>query len=258
MAEKNVTFVLDKNLGLPTDQEPLKGILTAAGVTAEATTDLVAIDERLAGDGPDIAYVPGADFCRLMLQGNQAYLGLVIATSKFTGEPGQRTLLVVRRDDPASGIGDLAGAEYGYMNESCSSSYFPPAILLNKMGERLDEFFTMKEVAGWQERVDAVVSREIRATMILQDVWKMTPRNPENAKVIGEYAPSPPAILVVRKELDGRVVSALREHLLLWRPDWRNIYGAFRPYCFADVQTFYHDLGELPADIRSPRSFDHR
>jgi hypothetical protein len=31
-------------------------------------------------------------------------------------------------------------------------------------------------------------------------------------------------------------------------PNWTNVYGAFRPYYFADVQTFYHQVGLLPED----------
>ena len=44
------------------------------------------------------------------------------------------------------------------------------------------------------------------------------------------------------------VVNTIREHLLSYVPDWTNVYGAFRPYYFADVQTFYHQLCELPED----------
>ena len=84
--------------------------------------------------------------------------------------------------------------------------------------------------------------------MILEDVWKMTPRNTEVAKIIGEYIPSPPAILVVRNKLDPKVVATLRDHLLHYVPEWTNVYGAFRPFYFADVHTFYRLLSQLPAN----------
>ena len=132
MAQNPLTFILDKNLELPVTEKHWSDILAEAGITTEATTDLVHIDHLLANDGPDIAYVPGADFCVMLVKGNQHYRGLTIATSKFTGQPAQRTLLVVRKDDPANSLDDLAGSEYGYMNRSCSSSYFPPAILLQQ------------------------------------------------------------------------------------------------------------------------------
>src|SRR5580692_7895610 len=50
------------------------------------------------------------------------------------------------------------------------------------------------------------------------------------------------------KDLAPEVVNTMREHLLNYVPDWTNVYGAFRPYYFADVQTFYHQLSELPGD----------
>ena len=170
--DHSLTFVLDSNLGLPIHEKPWSEILSEAGIVTEETNDLVHINQMLDDHKPDIAYVPGADFCVMLRKGNQHYRGLVIATSKFTGEPAQRTLLVVRKDDPANSIDDLAGAEYGYMNKVCSSSYFPPAIMLNKQGKKIDEFFKGQEVLGWQARVDAVISKKIRATMILEDVWK--------------------------------------------------------------------------------------
>ncbi len=111
-----LTFILDKNLELPVTEKPWQEILSAAGIKAEATTDLVHIDHLLASDGPDIAYVPGADFCVMLVKGNRHYRSLPIATSKFSGAPSQRTLLVVRKDDPANSLDDLEGSEYGYMN----------------------------------------------------------------------------------------------------------------------------------------------
>jgi ABC-type phosphate/phosphonate transport system substrate-binding protein len=244
-----ITFVLDKNLNLPTDQEPWVGMLKAAGIKAHATTDLVHVDQLLVDNGPDIAYIPGGDFCKLILKGNPHYQGLVIATSKFTGEPYQRTLLVVRKDDPANSIDDLAGSTYGYMNKSCSSSYFPPAVMLNRQGKNFEQFLKIVEVPGWQNRVDAVVAKKIRSTMILDDVWKMTPSNEQTCKIIGEMDDCPPAILAVNKRLDIETVGKLREQALSYIPSWQTVYGAFRSYNYADVQSFTHYLSELPADV---------
>jgi ABC-type phosphate/phosphonate transport system substrate-binding protein len=117
---------------------------------------------------------------------NRNFQGLVIVTSKFTGEPSQRTLLVVREDDPANSIEDLAGSTYGYMKRFCSSSYFPPAMMLKNRGQNLNDFFKMVEVPGWQNRVHEVVAKKIRSTMILEKVWKMTPSNEQTCKIIGQ------------------------------------------------------------------------
>lgn len=85
--------------------------------------------------------------------------------------------------------------------------------------------------------------------MILEDVWKVDPKNAELCKIIGQMDGCPPAILMVKKTVDPKIVSKLREHLLLWMPDWETVYGAFRPFFYADVQTFSHWMSELPADI---------
>ncbi len=164
--EATYSFILDKNLELPVTEKPWAEILSEAGISTQATTYLVHIDQMLAEGGPDFAYVPGADFCVMLTKGNPHYRGLTIATSKFTGQPAQRTLLVVLQDDPANSLDDLEGSEYGYMNRSCSSSYFPPAIMLQQKGKKLEEFLKIKAVPGWQPRVDAVVAKTIRSTMI--------------------------------------------------------------------------------------------
>jgi ABC-type phosphate/phosphonate transport system substrate-binding protein len=150
MEKQELTFILNKNLGFPITEEPWTSIFSAAGIKAEATTDLAKLEQMLTEGGPNIAYVPGAGFCVMLRKGNQHYRGLVIATSKFTGQAAQRTLLVVRQDDPARSLDDLEGSEYGYLNRTCSSSFFPPAILLQQKGKKLETFFKLKQVPGWQ------------------------------------------------------------------------------------------------------------
>lgn len=245
MPNQNLTFILNGNLDFPIASEPWQSVFAAEGIAAEATTDLAKIDELLATGGPAIAYVAGASFCVMLQKDNPHYSGLVIATSKFTGQAAQRTLLIVRHDDPATSLDDLEGSEYAYLNRSCSSSFFPPSILLQQKGKQIDAFFNLKQVAGWQARIDAVVAGSVRSTMILEDVWKMTLKNTEVAKAIGEYFPCVPAVLIVRKDLDTKVRDSLREEFLNYIPNWSNVYGAFRPFYFADVQTFYHQLGLL-------------
>jgi len=248
MAKQNLTFLLNKNLDFPVAEEPWTSLLSEAGMNAEVTTDIPGMNRQLEAGSPNMAYVPGAGFCVMMRKGNPHYRGLVIATSKFSGQPAQRTLLVVRHDDQANNLDDLEGSTYGYLNRSCSSSFFPPAIMLNEKGKKLETFFELKQVAGWQDRVDAVVAKSIRATMILEDVWKMMPANVQVTKVIGEYDTCVPAVLIVRKDLSPEVATTFREHLLSYMPDWNNVYGAFRPFYFADIQTFYHQICQLPED----------
>ena len=74
---------------------------------------------------------------------------------------------------------------------SCSSSYFPPALLLNGKGLKLEDFLDIvpiKVEPTWQELVDAVVQAGVRPTMILEDSWELLPKNAEHTKIIGEYS----------------------------------------------------------------------
>ena len=71
----SITFMLDKNLGLTVDEKPWSDVLPAAGITAEASTDLAYIDQALADRKPDIAYIPCADFHRLVRKGDHHYRG---------------------------------------------------------------------------------------------------------------------------------------------------------------------------------------
>ncbi|MHA6785209.1 PhnD/SsuA/transferrin family substrate-binding protein [Pseudonocardia saturnea] len=97
------------------------------------------------------------------------------ATSARSGRPEQSSLLIVRSDDPAAGLDDLAGARLGYVNASCSSSWFAPAILAAGRGRRLADQFTLVPTPPWQAQIDAVVSGEVRATTVLEDVWLSSP-----------------------------------------------------------------------------------
>ena len=242
-------FLLDTNLGLSVEEKPWPGFLSAVGIKAVSTTDLVHLDDMMAKHEPDISYLPVADFHRLVARGDNHYRGLAIATSKFTGTTRLPSVLVVRQDDPATNLNDLAGAKYGYINKSCSSSYFPPAILLERQGKTLDEFFEIVPTAAWQGQIDAVVSNEVRATMVPEDVWKTTAGNARVTKIIGRYDNGTPPLVVVRRDLEAAICKAVFDALVDWVPKWEAVYGAFRPYYYAHVHCFFHDLDQLPAGM---------
>lgn len=242
----DTVFLLDKNLGLTVDEEPWPGILSRARIQTVQTTDLPYLDHMVAKHEPDIAFMPIADFHRLIAKGDDYYRGFAIATSKFTGTTNLPSVLLVRNDDPAAGLNDLEGARYGYINKSCSSSYFPPAILLQKQGKKLDDFLELVPALAWQGQIDAVVSKEVRATMVPEDVWKTTETNARDTKIIGRYDSATPALVVVRQALDEAISKTLLDALVSWVPKWDAVYGAFRPYFYADVHHFFHDLDQLP------------
>ncbi len=203
----------------------------------------------MADHRPDLAFISISDLLRSAAKGDRCYRGFAIPTSKFTGTTNLPSVLVVRQDDPAESLVDLEGAKYGYINQSCSSSYFPAAIVLGQQGKMLGEYLDIVQVKAWQGQIDAVVSKEVRATMVAEDIWKTTPRNAQNTKIIGRYENAKPALIVARHDLDEEVGKKLLAALVAWIPKWEAIYGAFRPYYYADVQAYFHDLNGLHAGI---------
>lgn len=220
-------------------------------IAEHAEGDLV-IDKTYLGIGrsaaahePDIALIPLADWHRSLRKGDRHYWGLVIATSKFTGSTDMPSVLVVREDDPARNLMDLEGATYGYINKSCTSSYFPPALMLNARGIVFDDFLDMRPVEAWQGQIDAVIDGEVRATMVSEDVWRSTPGNETKAKVIDRNL-GKPALIVARHDLDETLTAALTKALVRWVPPWSSIFGAYVPFHYADVNYFFHQLDQLP------------
>jgi phosphonate transport system substrate-binding protein len=92
-------FLMDSNLGLRPDEQPWHDLFAQADIEPISTNDLERADKIFADHVPDIAFMPSADVHRLIRRGDHYYRGLAISTSKFTGEPTMKVLLVVKKDD---------------------------------------------------------------------------------------------------------------------------------------------------------------
>jgi phosphonate transport system substrate-binding protein len=242
------SFLVDTNLGLPTDEQPWIDILKDAGVVTTSTVDLAELDASVARHEPDIAFTPSPGFHSELAGGDRYYHGFVIVTSKFTGRTNLPSVLVVRHDDPAECIDDLQGASYGYINKSCSSSYFSAAILLKKHGKPpLAEYFDIRPTKPWQAQIEAVKSNTVRATMVPEDVWRTTPANAADTKIIDRYDNPTGAVIIIRDGIDEAVLKPLLDALLEWKPKPDALYGPFKLYDDADVAEYFRDLESLPA-----------
>jgi phosphonate transport system substrate-binding protein len=85
--------------------------------------------------------------------------------------------------------------------------------------------------------------------MVLEDVWMSIPKNSEDTKIIGEYTGGKPPVVVVREGLDEAISKTLLDALLAWVPAWDAVYGAFKPFYYADVHPFFHALDGLPSNM---------
>jgi phosphonate transport system substrate-binding protein len=243
-----IRFIVDSNLGLDEKSEPWKRFFAGNGITVDSSSDMPMIDAEIAAHRADLAFIPAADYHRLISKGDWYYKGVAIAVSKYTGQPSLDSVLVVKKDDPARSLDDLAGAAYGYINKSCSSSYFPPAMLLAASGRTLD-FLNLRPVPPWQGQIDAVLSGQVRATMVLEDVWRTEPQNAERTRIIGRLADTKPPVVVAREGFDPALKSKLLGALLADMPKWRAVYGGFKPYYVADMEHWFHRLDRLPKGL---------
>lgn len=241
-------FLIDTNLPIDTEDDAVASVLRDFDVSVEGTTDLPLIGREIRAHRPDIAYIPSADWHRSLRRGDRHYGGLAMPTSKFNGTTELPSVLVVRKDDPAESLIELEGASYGYINQSCTSSYFPPIVMLHKRGLRFDRFLDGRALKAWQGQVDAVSGGEVRATMVPEDVWRTKPENADVTKVIDRYDDAKPAVIVARHDLDLKLRAALTQALVEWVPPWSSVYGCFKPFLYADVHHFFHELDALPAD----------
>jgi phosphonate transport system substrate-binding protein len=85
--------------------------------------------------------------------------------------------------------------------------------------------------------------------MVPEDVWKTHAANANDTKIIGRYDNATPPLVVVRRNLDETIAKTLLDTLVTWVPKWEAVYGAFRPFYYADVHSFFHDLDQLPAGM---------
>jgi len=53
----------------------------------------------------------------------------------------------------------------------------PPAILLGQQGKKFDDFLNIVPTASWQGQIDAVIAKQVRATMVPEDTWRTNPAN---------------------------------------------------------------------------------
>jgi phosphonate transport system substrate-binding protein len=240
-----LTFLIDDNLGLYPAEKPWSDVFPALDISTISTTDLPELDRSVDRHEPDIVFMPIADFHRVLTSGDRYYRGFAMVTSKYTGTSSLPSVLVVQKDDPATCLEDLSGATFSYINQSCTSSYYAPAILLHQLGRTLADHFDLRPSAPWQGQIDAVRSGAVRSTMVLEDVYKSTASNAEATKIIGRYDGATGAVIVVREGIDDAILNPLLDALVTWKPKPDALFGGFKAFSNNDVADFFRDLDAL-------------
>ncbi len=147
----------------------------------------------------DAAWLCGYPF--LQHEDSLALLGVPI----WRGQPLYQSYLIVRGDDPATGLADLRGGTHAYSDPDSNSGWLVTASDLVRMGERPDAFFDRTLFAyGHRNVARAVAGGLSRSGSIDGYVWDalaaVEPGLTANTKVIGmsEMLGFPP--FVTRKD----------------------------------------------------------
>ena len=67
-------------------------------------------------------------------------------------------------------------------------------------------------------------------------------------KVIGEYPGTVGPLVTVRDGFDEETAALLTATFLQFSPEWEAVYGGYKPFYRADLQRWFHDLDQLPAE----------
>lgn len=161
----------------------------------------------------DAAWLCGFPF--LQHEDNLALLGVPV----WRGAPLYQSYLIVRADDPTTGLADLRGGTHAYSDPDSNSGWLVTASDIVRMGGRTDDFFARTLFAyGHRNVARAVAGGLTQSGSIDGYVWEalaqVEPDLTARTKVIGrsEKLGFPP--FVTRKDHAGsKPVSLLRKAL---------------------------------------------
>ena len=240
-----LTFLNDSNLGLDPERDPWNEVLPALGIETISTIDLPELDRSVAEHEPDIVFMPIADFHRVLASGDRHYR--VLPWSSRSSREA-RTCRVfwssaktIRLRASRNSRGRLRLHKQGVHVQLLRAG--DPAAPPRYVARR---FLRPSPDRTWQGQIDAVISGEVRATMVPEDVWRSTASNGERTKIVGRYDEATGAIIVVRNGLDAGVLHLLLDAAVAWKPERDAIFGGFKPFTDAAVATFFRDLDLLP------------
>ena len=235
----------DANLDFPFDDAGWGTFAKATNPAVTSYVDLDALTMALRQQLFDFSYLPSSSCFFLR---DAPYRGIASAMTPITKRAAQSSVFIVAKDNPATSWHDLRGKRLGYINTSCTTSYFSPSVLIGREGFVLKDYFDAFPVAAWQGQIDAVLSSAIDATMVYEDVWLARPSNADRTKILARLDDLPTPPFIVRNDLDEAVVGGLKQTLLGLPADSRGeLYAGFTEFQDACMQRWFADLAALPA-----------
>ncbi|MEZ5889962.1 MAG: PhnD/SsuA/transferrin family substrate-binding protein [Xanthobacteraceae bacterium] len=231
-------FAHDVNLGFPLDHPDWADFFSARGWRTAAFDDMGKLTATLKSHAAAAAFLPAANYFHV--RNDPAYAGLASGLAMKTGGTTVSSVLIVRKTSTARSILDLKGARLGYINAYCTTSFFAPAILLSEHGVAFDGFFSIKPTGAWQRQIDSVLTGEVDATMVEEDIWLDKPANHASTKIIGRVERLPGPLVVLAQGIDATFASTFLTKLRATKTAKpHQPFAGYAAYCSDVVRDFF-------------------
>lgn len=233
---QQIRFLYDENLGFPFEDEEWQKLFKRFSVECVGYDDMAKLTSDLKVHRATTAYLPAANY--YYLREDPFYGG--VATALAGGEPTFKSVLVVGRDSGVANVSQLKGKRLGVINSYCTSSYFGPALLLEKVGLSFSKFFSeIVPVGAWQKQLDALARGDVDATMVAMSVWLGNARNAQIGRVTDsvEGLPCPPVIMA--KTAGSEWNEAFLRQLLKTPVGTGKLFSGFVPYQGKLMEAFF-------------------
>lgn len=167
--------------------------------------------DPFAADRCDLGFLCSPSYLYLSRQAHPSVdlvpAGFVFRDPRYRGRPVYYSELVVRADQPAQRLSDLAGVAWGFNDECSLSGYFAALQSLHQMGTGPDFFGQRVRTGSHRASIAAILDGGIGAAAIDSNVLALFRREfPEAARdlrVIESWGPFPIQPVVVRRGLPG-------------------------------------------------------
>jgi phosphonate transport system substrate-binding protein len=242
-------FAHDTNLGFPVDTPQWQSFFQRHQIKVagyECMDKMVADTQK---DIPTIAFLPvgGAFYLN-----DSEYQSIVSATVGTKCSTQMTSYLVVKKDSEVNSLEQLKNKTLSYINLSCTTSYFAPALLLAEKGYTLNNFFKeLIPVDGFAALLESVVSGKADSTMIWQRVWQEHPELAAQVNIIDELANLPTPIIIIKKEVDESLKQGFLQELLA-SPPMKGLFSGFVPYQKEQTELFLDKLRKLELGRKLP------
>lgn len=235
-----ILFAIDANLGFVVEDPVWQQFFNKHNIEIHMYDDHKKLIEDLKKNTFSFAYLPSANY--FYFKSNNHYKPIANALFAANDACKISSLLIVTKHSPIEDLADLQGKSLGISHPFCTSNYFAPAILLSHHHYSIKDFFSqIKEVGAWQKQIEAVISGEVDATMIQEDIWYKQPSNTQKTKIITHEENLPSPLVISARDVDPTLKQELESIMFSYQPQVppNTIFNGFIPYQKELVESFF-------------------